>query len=622
MAAVVSISGIDEAIKNLDYKAKDSAKLRLIRAIRAHYAGDSALTTLQAIDSDILVQEVWDTAFDDHRLRSRRKNLASIRSSVNADLKLLFGNGQNPDGIIIGSSNTFVMSDEAKDQMLTSIAASVRKDGHVSLGQITRTLSVIDDLLAQTERFIKEEDDDRDSGIRRLKQLIDQISKRLDLDNGVSAEGAGVGPAPQDGPGQDRVGDFHDGSGSSGMINGAEGSGGESGGPGSGAVGNDDLIPEEVSAEDEEFEEVEVIDEPDDLDDLDEVIEEADDSDVEALEEAQLAESGNGEELESGAGSGPGTEPPGGDQGMDRAAAPGMGLPIGSHGLDAFADANQISGPAQEADHQLLAEAFDGYLGAMERFYNQYPLIPKEAYTVGGGPVTQGHPEKRIRLPEFYAGKFPVTNALFEIFVEKTGYLTTAEKEGYGVVYHARRKRGIDERTGRERVIWNAALVSQRVDGACWYQPLGPGSTLHRKRNHPVVQVSLEDAAAFAAWTGKRLPSEAEWEAAARSGDGRLYPWGDVWVDDRCNVEEAQVGDTTPVDAHLEAAGPSGIADTLGNVMEWTLDRDQTGENSHGPCYIVKGGSWASTSDICLCSRFTMEPDTRSNILGFRCVAS
>jgi formylglycine-generating enzyme required for sulfatase activity len=768
VAAVVSISGIDEAIKNLDYKAKDSPKLRLIRAIRAHYAGDSTLTTLQTIDPDILVREVWDTAFDDHRLRSRRKNLAGIRSSVNADLKRLFENGKNPDGIIIGSSNTFVMSDEAKDQMLTSIAASVRKDGHVSLGQITRTLSVIDDLLAQTERFIKAEDDDRDSGIRRLKQLIEQISKRVDLDagegrsqgDGISPEGTGVGPGPQDGlgqdrggdfhdgsgssgmgagaegsggesagpgsetggrdglvpeevsaeeeefeevevvdepddlevvdetsaegiggstdgfaaaegafqelpgggglgrgpgadlagegyglsegpwgngahpegtgggpgpqygPGQDQVGDFHDGSGSTGMGAGAEGSGGESAGSGSGAVGNDEFIPQEVSAEDLELEEVEVADEPDDLEDLDEVIEEADDSDVEALEEAQLAESENGEEFESGAGSGPGTQPSGVDQGRDRAAAPEVGLPLGSLGLDAFADANQNSGAAQETDHHLLAEAFDGYLGAMERFYNQYVLIPKGVYTAGGGNAALGHPERQVRLPEFYAGKFPVTNALFEIFVEKTGYLTTAEKEGYGVVYQARRKRGMDERTGRERVIWNAALVSQRVDGACWYQPLGPGSTLHRKRNHPVVQVSLEDAAAFAAWTGKRLPSEAEWEAAARSGDGRLYPWGDAWVDDRCNVEEAQVGDTTPVDAHMEAAGPFGIADTLGNVMEWTPDRDQTGENSYGSCYIVKGGSWASTSDICLCSRFMMEPDTRSNILGFRCVAS
>jgi formylglycine-generating enzyme required for sulfatase activity len=71
----------------------------------------------------------------------------------------------------------------------------------------------------------------------------------------------------------------------------------------------------------------------------------------------------------------------------------------------------------------------------------------------------------------------------------------------------------------------------------------------------------------------------------------------------------------------IGAAGPFGIADTLGNVMEWTLDRDQIGENGDGPCYIVKGGSWASTSDICLCSRFKMTADVRSNILGFRCVA-
>jgi formylglycine-generating enzyme required for sulfatase activity len=994
VAAVVSINGIDEAIKNLDYKAKDSPKLRLIRAIRAHYPDELALTTLQAIDPDTLVSGVWDTAPDENRLRSRRKNLASIRSSVNLDLKVLFENGKNPDGIIIGPSNTFVMSDEAKDQMLTSVAASLRKEGPVSLGQITRTLSAIEDLLAHSERFSRDGDDDPESGIRRLKHLIKQISKRIDLDpsdgptqgetpgtsgpplypnerqgsdpahgepgdggtehansesglgnserpgiNGVTPggiEGAaessdgsggnrvgaalvgagvtGAGPAVEgseaesgalasevveeddpiveevsdeeealdeveiidepenlevvDNPSAEAPGDStggdeletaygtpqglagDEGPGVPGAGLGGDGSGAESPGSGSLVAGEGDLIPEELPSEQEDLDEgVEVIDEPGDLEvvdessaealggsadgdeagsdddgarlqahakgfgqsqdnekgsgeepgsgsagstgemsslaeggsvgdrtgiegtesgpggdrigaessgfggeemsgarevgdaygeaatepvqnadllpqeeavaseadleeveeaivedgtpcekdifaagvsaggsgtgtmpeeegggnqaaathetsehsdlpvsaerdqpylgnagsqtattgrdegdppgmdaqgdveelDLDEVIEDEDDSDVEALEVARQAGSGDGEGFESGTGSGATTEPGGRDGGMDR-AAPEMGLPLGSLGLDPFEDAYQTHG-AQAADHKILAETFDGYLGAMERFYNQYILIPKGAYTVGGGPLPQGFAERRVRLPEFYMGKFPITNALFEIFVEKTGYRTTAEKEGYGVVYYARRKKEVDEKTGRARLVWSSALVSQRVDGACWYRPLGPGSTLHRKRNHPVVQVSLEDATAFAAWTGKRLPSEAEWEAASRSRNGQLYPWGDGWVDDRCNVEETQVGDTTPVDAHMEAAGPFGIADTLGNVMEWTLDRDQIGENGDGPCYIVKGGSWASASDICLCSRFKMAPDARSNILGFRCVA-
>jgi formylglycine-generating enzyme required for sulfatase activity len=904
VAAVVSINGIDEAIKNLDYKAKDSPKLRLIRAIRAHYPDELALTTLQAIDPDTLVSGVWDTAPDENRLRSRRKNLASIRSSVNLDLKVLFENGKNPDGIIIGPSNTFVMSDEAKDQMLTSVAASLRKEGPVSLGQITRTLSAIEDLLAHSERFSRDGDDDPESGIRRLKHLIKQISKRIDLDpsdgptqgetpgtsgpplypnerqgsdpahgepgdggtehansesglgnserpgiNGVTPGGIEGAAESSDGSGGNRVGAALVGAGVTGASPAVEGSEAESGALASEVVEEDDPIVEEVSDEEEALDEVEIIDEPENLEvvdessaealggsadgdeagsdddgarlqahakgfgqsqdnekgsgeepgsgsagstgemsslaeggsvgdrtgiegtesgpggdrigaessgfggeemsgarevgdaygeaatepvqnadllpqeeavaseadleeveeaivedgtpcekdifaagvsaggsgtgtmpeeegggnqaaathetsehsdlpvsaerdqpylgnagsqtattgrdegdppgmdaqgdveelDLDEVIEEEDDSDVEALEVARQAGSGDGEGFESGTGSGATTEPGGRDGGMDR-AAPEMGLPLGSLGLDPFEDAYQTHG-AQAADHKILAETFDGYLGAMERFYNQYILIPKGAYTVGGGPLPQGFAERRVRLPEFYMGKFPITNALFEIFVEKTGYRTTAEKEGYGVVYYARCKKEVDEKTGRARLVWSSALVSQRVDGACWYRPLGPGSTLHRKRNHPVVQVSLEDATAFAAWTGKRLPSEAEWEAASRSRNGQLYPWGDGWVDDRCNVEETQVGDTTPVDAHMEAAGPFGIADTLGNVMEWTLDRDQIGENGDGPCYIVKGGSWASASDICLCSRFKMAPDARSNILGFRCVA-
>ncbi len=810
MAAVVSLNGIDEAIKNLDYKAKDSPKLRLIQAIRAHYPAELALTTLQAIDPDTLVRAVWDTVLDENRLRSRRKNLASIRSSVNQDLQLLFENGKNPDGIIIGPSNTFAMSDEAKDQMLTRVAASVCRDGPVSLGQITQNLAVIEDLLAHAERFFEAGDNDRASGIRRLKQLITRISKQIDLDIGdgptqgetpdasgpahdrggrhgsdpghgrpsdggtghansdfglgnsqwpgidgvisggierapgssdgsdgnqlgAPLEGVGGGQPRQEGgesagasrslaesgPDGDRIGTEGTEGDPGGEQSGTDlsevdgtpmGLGAEEAGDGSGEVITEpiqdtDFLPEKVvTAQEKDIEEVDeaivedgspveddipasetglqgpgpptdiianeegwspqtadndtgrdpdvsnqgVNDQADpgnagleaatgrgeedlrgigvqaDVEELDlnEVIEEEDDSDLEAIEEARQAESGNGEGFESGTGQGPGAGPSGKGQGMDRGRGPEMGLPLGSLGLDQFGDAYELDGADQATNRTLLAETFDGYLGAMERFFNQYILIPKGIYMVGGDPTARGLPERRVRLLEFYMGKFPVTNALFEIFVEKTGYLTKAEKEGYGLVYYARRKKEVDAKTGRERFAWNSALVSQRVDGACWYQPLGPGSTLHRKRNHPVVQVSLEDAAAFAAWTGKRLPSEAEWEAASRSRNGHLYPWGEAWKDECCNVEETQVGDTTPVDTYLQGASPFGIADTLGNVMEWTLDTDQTGDDRDRPCHIVKGGSWASTSDICLCSRFKMMPDARSNILGFRCVAA
>jgi formylglycine-generating enzyme required for sulfatase activity len=123
-------------------------------------------------------------------------------------------------------------------------------------------------------------------------------------------------------------------------------------------------------------------------------------------------------------------------------------------------------------------------------------------------------------------GKFPVTNALFEVFVENTGYVTTAEKAGFGTVYHGRLCKEVDNKTGAVRFRCNGTVQSKTVEGAFWYQPFGPGSTLHLKRTHPVVQVSLADATAFAAWTGKRLPSEDEWEAAARTEMGYVYPWG------------------------------------------------------------------------------------------------
>ena len=147
--------------------------------------------------------------------------------------------------------------------------------------------------------------------------------------------------------------------------------------------------------------------------------------------------------------------------------------------------------------------------------------------------------------------------------------------------------------------------------------------TIHKKRNHPVVQVSLEDALAFAAWTGKRLPTENEWEAAARTARGHVFPWGDEWKSNACNVEENSVADATAVDEYKDVKNDLGIVDTLGNVLEWTTDAYQPAQSArNSPNWrIVKGGSWISGNDIRLFSRLKVNPDAPSNILGFRCVA-
>jgi formylglycine-generating enzyme required for sulfatase activity len=180
----------------------------------------------------------------------------------------------------------------------------------------------------------------------------------------------------------------------------------------------------------------------------------------------------------------------------------------------------------------------------------------------------------------------------------------------------------VDKKTGLKTISWNSSLETKVVEGACWHQPNGPGSTLYNKRNHPVVQVSLEDAMAFAKWTGKRIPAEAQWEAAARTLNGYRYPWGKEYKQGRCNLEDSCIGDTTPVDKYPESRNKLGIMDILGNVMEWTVDNHQPASgDKHGSLCIVKGGSWISGDDLSLYDRSFFEPRTTSNILGFRCIA-
>lgn len=271
---------------------------------------------------------------------------------------------------------------------------------------------------------------------------------------------------------------------------------------------------------------------------------------------------------------------------------------------------------AEDRDPRLLAEAFDGYLGAMERFYNQYLLIPEGLYSL---PPPQRNPEETEgahQVAAFYMGKFPVTNALFEVFVERTGYLTLAERLGHSTVYYGRLCRWEDAATGRVTYRSTASVRSLTVPGACWHRPTGPGSTLHQKRNHPVVHVALEDVLAFAAWTGKRLPTEREWEVAAATDRGLPFPWGDTWKPDACNVEETAIGDTTPVNAFHGGENELGIGDTLGNVWEWTADTwHPDAESRH---QVLKGGSWVSRRGVCLSDRFKLAPRSASNICGFR----
>lgn len=148
----------------------------------------------------------------------------------------------------------------------------------------------------------------------------------------------------------------------------------------------------------------------------------------------------------------------------------------------------------------------------------------------------------------------------------------------------------------------------------------------------PVVNVTHEEARRYAEWAGGTLPSEAQWERAARGTDGRRYPWGDAWEPGRCNGAEGGPGRTTPVDRHPAGASPAGCEDMAGNAWEWCADwyeasfyRHGTTWNPRGPATgrlrCVRGGGWkGGGEEVRVAHRGSVRPDGRRDDLGFRCV--
>jgi formylglycine-generating enzyme required for sulfatase activity/predicted Ser/Thr protein kinase len=221
-------------------------------------------------------------------------------------------------------------------------------------------------------------------------------------------------------------------------------------------------------------------------------------------------------------------------------------------------------------------------------------------------------PRHRVSLDAFHIDRHEVTNALFERFVRATKYQTTAEREGSGFA--------------RQEKDGNSQWV--QVDGAQWRRPSGPGSSA--ELNHPVVQVSWDDASAYCRWVGKRLPTEAEWEKAARGADGRRYPWGEDWGNSKANGDMTVKG-TRPVGSYAGGVSPYGLYDMAGNVAEWVADwfgatyyQRGSGRNPAGPesgeFRVMRGGSWYG-NPILLRSAYRIDgpPDWRSFNLGFRC---
>ncbi len=220
-----------------------------------------------------------------------------------------------------------------------------------------------------------------------------------------------------------------------------------------------------------------------------------------------------------------------------------------------------------------------------------------EFVRVPGGPFFFSESRQPIELAAYWIGRYEVTNAQFDHFVRATAYRTTAEQKGYG------------------RVLHDGQWVRQ--PGAYWRQPDGPDSSIERKWNHPVVQISSSDALAFVQWAGLRLPTELEWEKAARGGDSRVFPWGNMPPGVGLLNYGFHLGGTSPVGRFSPGGdSPYGAADMAGNVWEWTL----TPYDKDPKLLVLKGGSWADPETSWL--RGAASPWHSQASIGFRVAAT
>ena len=308
---------------------------------------------------------------------------------------------------------------------------------------------------------------------------------------------------------------------------------------------------------------------------------------------------------------------------------------------------------------------------------------PEGMVWIPGGTFTMGSDDKmarrneqpahRVTVSGFWMDAVPVTNARFREFVEKTGYVTMAERKPDWEEIRRQLPPGTPKPD--EKMLVPGSMVFTPSDGpvdlremgnfwrwqpgADWKHPEGPGSSLEGREQHPVVQICWDDAVAYAKWAGKRLPTEAEWEFAARGGSASArYYWGEEFTPGGKAMCNSWTGEfphrntrsdgwerTSPVKSY--PPNGYGLYDMAGNVWNWVADwyrpdtheelsrepdcRDPKGPlrsfspvNPHQPERVTKGGSFLCSESYCASyrpsARRGLPPDTGMSHVGFRCV--
>jgi formylglycine-generating enzyme required for sulfatase activity len=339
-----------------------------------------------------------------------------------------------------------------------------------------------------------------------------------------------------------------------------------------------------------------------------------------------------------------------------------------------------------ESCHGNIPDRFNADGGAVSEAITarDAPVSHEGMVWIEGGEFTRGATDERGRKDElpahtakvdgFWMDETEVTNRQFAEFVNATGYVTIAEKKPDWEEIKKQLPPGTPKPPDEVLVaasltfhspnqpvsLNNAAQWWEWTPGASWKQPQGPGSSIEGKEDYPVVHVAWDDAVAYANWAGKRLPTEAEWEYAARGGlKEKSFPWGDdpveksgfmanIWQGDFPVTDKAEDGFKGIAPIKSFEPNPYGLYDMAGNVWEWTQDwyredyysriTDEVSVNPQGPkdSYdpqeptvpkkVVKGGSFLCNVSYCegyrVSAKMKSSADTGLEHTGFRCVSS